>query len=66
MILLNYNNEAVQGLKIHLPGVRGWAQSHAQQIAVPVTPDPTNPTVGMAELDLLDIDVITWGTPSLS
>jgi hypothetical protein len=64
-ILLNYNNEAVMRLKVHLPGVRGWVQSHAQQIAVPVTPDPADPTVGLAELDLLDIDVLTWGAPSL-
>jgi len=65
-ILLNYNNEPVQNLQVRIPDVHGWVQSQAQQTALPVSPDQTNPSVGVIQLDLDDIDVLTWGSPSVN
>jgi hypothetical protein len=65
-ILLNYNNDPVQNLQVRIPGIRGWVQSQAQQTALLVKPDQTDPTIGVIKLDLDDIDVLTWGSPSLN
>jgi hypothetical protein len=65
-VLLNYNNYPVQNLQVRIPGVHGWVQSQAQQTALSVKPDQTDPTIGVVELQLDDIDVLTWGSPSLS
>jgi hypothetical protein len=65
-ILLNYNNNPVQYLQVRIPGVHGWIQSQAQQTTLSIKPDQTDPTVGVVELDLDDIDVLTWGASSLS
>lgn len=64
-ILLNYNNHPVHNLHVRIPNVHGWVQSQAQQTALLVTSDQTDPTIGVIELDLDDIDVLTWGSPSL-
>jgi hypothetical protein len=61
-VLLNYNNNPVQSLQVRIPGVHGWIQSQAQQTTLSITPDQIDPTVGVVELDLDDIDVLTWGS----
>jgi hypothetical protein len=65
-ILINYNNAPVQNLQVRIPQVHTWIQSQARQAAFPVRPDRTDPSIGVIELDLDDIDVLTWGSPSLT
>jgi len=66
VVLLNYKNQPVSNLRVTIPGVSGWVTSRAQRVNLPVTPAGVGfVTAGTVELDLKDMDILTWGLPSL-
>jgi len=58
VVLLNYHNEPVNNLKLTIPGVSNWITSQAQQATLPVTSQDGN---GVVTLNLVDMDILTWG-----